>query len=310
MKKKISFIFSFKNEEKNLNELVTRVAKVFETNPPIYSYELIFVNDCSTDSSLSILLELKKIFPITIINLSRTFGFVSGVFAGLDYSNSDILIYMDSDLQDPPELIPELLKKHEEGFEVVHTHRTFRKGENFFKMYLTKKAYQLINFFSDINLPIEVGDFKLVTRKVAEELRNFQEVNPYLRGLSVWIGFNQAIVPYVRQPRYSGSTHFPLLKLAPFGELLRGITSFSTKPLLFGILSGLVAVLLSIILSIYVLYNKIIGASIPGSSGIIISICFFSGVILINLGLIGVYISKIHEQTKKRKRYIIKEIIK
>lgn len=310
MQKKISVIFSFKNEERNLNELVKRVAAVLELQSSKYLYELIFINDASTDSSLNILLELQKKYPIIIINLSRTFGFVSGVFAGLDYSSADILIYMDSDLQDPPELISELIKKHEEGYEVVHTHRIKRKGENFFKMYLTKKAYELINFFSDINLPIEVGDFKLITKKVAKELCDFKEANPYLRGLSVWIGFDQAIVPYVRQPRYSGNTHFPLFELAPLGELLRGITTFSTKPLLFGILSGFVAVVLSFMLSIYVLYNKIIGIAVPGSTGIIISICLFSGIILINLGLIGLYISRIHEQTKKRKRYIIKEIIK
>jgi dolichol-phosphate mannosyltransferase len=310
MKKKISVIFSFKNEEKNLTELIKRITKVLDAHASNYSYELIFVNDSSTDNSLSILLEQQKLFPIVIINLSRTFGFVSGVFAGLDHSNADLLIYMDSDLQDPPELIPELLKKYEDGFDVVHTHRVKRRGENFFKMYLTKKAYKLINFLSDIDLPIEVGDFKLISRRVVDELRNFKEVNPYLRGLSVWIGFKQTIVPYIREPRYSGITHFPLFEFAPLAEMFRGITSFSTKPLLFGIFSGTISVFFSIILSVYILYNKIIGTAVPGSSGIIIAICFFSGVILINLGFIGLYISKIHEQTKKRKRYIVREIIK
>ena len=195
--KLLSIIFSFRNEEENIEELVNRVSKSVEKFDE-WRYELIFVNDDSTDNSENLLLKLQKNFPIKIINMSRNFGVDPCVLAGFRNASGDAIIYLHSDLQDPPEIIPELIKKHEEGYEVVHTVRTKRKGESKFRMMVTKIAYKIINKLSDINLPIEVGDYKLISKKVLNEILKQNEFRPYVRGLSIWVGFKQTFVKYER----------------------------------------------------------------------------------------------------------------
>ena len=208
--KLISYVFSFKNEEKNLEELIQRVDNsVKKLNK--YDYELIFVNDASNDNSEKILLDLQKKYPITIINMSRTFGVGPCVLAGFKQAKGDCIIYMDSDLQDPPELLDKLIKEYENGAEVVHTVRTKRLGESKFKLLITKIAYKIINFLSDINLPTEAGDYKLISKKALTNILEQREFRPYIRGLSVWVGFKQSHVEYVRDARSEGLTKFPLL---------------------------------------------------------------------------------------------------
>ena len=305
--KLLSVVFSFRNEEGNIKELVNRINISLEklTN---WNYELIFVNDDSTDNSESILLELQKKYPIRIINMSRNFGVDPCVLAGFRNAKGDAIVYLHTDLQDPPEIIPDLIKKHEEGFDVVHTIRTKRKGESKFRMLVTRIAYLLINILSDINLPIEAGDYKLISRKALDKILNQREFRPYVRGLSVWVGFKQTFYKYERQARGSGKSKMPLLSEGPVTDFVNGITSYSLKPLYIGIFFGFLSIIISVLLIIYALYLKFSNLAIPGSTSIIIAVSFFSGMLLFTLGVIGVYLARIFEQTKGRDQYVIKEI--
>ena len=306
--KLVSFIFSFRNEEGNLKNLVERVDKSLQkTNG--WKYEMIFINDDSSDQSEKILIELQKKFPIKIINMSRQFGTNPCVLAGFENCSGDCIIYMDSDLQDPPELIPELITEYEKGVDVVHTMRTKRLGESRIRLFLTKIAYKVIRILSDINLQPEVGDFKLISRRALNKILRQNEFNPYIRGLSVWVGYKQTYVNYERDPRQDGKSKFSLMSAPQINQFVRGVTSYSSKPLYLGIFLGFFTLFFSLILIIYALYAKFVGIAVPGTTGIIVTISFFSGVILFTLGFIGIYLAKLFEQSRGRPEYIIKEII-
>ncbi len=305
--KLLSVVFSFRNEEGNIEELVKRISQSLE-KVENWNYELIFVNDDSTDSSEKILLDLQKKFPIKIINMSRRFGIDPCVLAGFRNAEGDAIIYLHTDLQDPPEIIPELIKKHEEGCDVVHTVRTKRKGESKFRMFVTKIAYNIINILSDINLPVQAGDYKLVSRKALNEILKQKEYRPYVRGLSVWVGFKQGFVNYEREPRGSGISKMPLLSAGPVTDFINGVTSYSLKPLYIGIFFGFFSILVSISIIIYALFLKFSNLAVPGSTSIIIAISFFSGILLFTIGIIGIYLARIFEQTKGRDQYVIKDI--
>jgi glycosyltransferase involved in cell wall biosynthesis len=303
----ISLVFSFRNEAQNIPELIRRVSAALKiTN---FGYELIFVNDCSTDNSIELLKELQTSYPIKIITMSRRFGVTPCIMAGLASSCGSAVIIMDSDLQDPPELIPELIKRFEEGADVVHTTRKSRKGENRFKMWLTKQAYKIINIVSDISLPENTGDYKLLSRRVVEHILHLKEYDPYMRGLSVWVGYHQDYVLYDRDARWAGNTKFPLLSKGPLLEFIRGLTAYSAGPLYLSLIFGGLAALLSIFVALYAVLIKILGISASGVSSILIIISFFSGVILVSNGILGIYVAKIYYEVKGRPRYIIKETI-
>jgi len=304
---KISVVFSFRNESSNLKELVTRTVGSLK-NINDASFELIFVNDDSTDNSEEILLELQKEFPIIIINMSRRFGVTPCVIAGLSQSSGDVAIYLDSDLQDPPELIPELISKYQLGYDVVHTTRTSRDGETWIKLILTKIAYRIINRFSDINLPTNTGDYKLLSRRVINEILNLKEYDPYMRGLSIWVGFKQYFVYYKREARFAGEAKFSLFSKGPISEFFRGLTSYSAIPLYISLVMGLFVTFISFLVIIWALICKYLGISYPGSTGVLVAVSFFSGVILTTNGIMGLYISKMYYELKGRPRYIIKNI--
>lgn len=307
--KLISFVFSFKNEEKNLKELVDRVDKTIK-KVGSYKYELIFVNDNSNDSSENILEDLQKSYPITIINMSRTFGVGPCVLAGFKHTTGDCVIYMDSDLQDPPEIVEEMLKEYEKGSDVVHTVRANRLGESKLKLIITKIAYKIINFLSDIKLPTEAGDYKLISKRALDKILEQNEFRSYIRGLSVWVGFKQSFVKYIRDPRGAGETKFPLFSAGPVTQFINGVTAYSLKPLYAGIILGLISLLFSFCLILYTLYMKITNISVPGTASIIITISFFSGIILFTLGVVSIYIARIFEEVRGRDSYIIKNIKK
>ena len=307
--KLLSIIFSFRNEEDNLLELVTRVTTAMEKTTE-WKHELVFVNDNSIDKSEDILSDLQKNNPITIINMTRTFGVGPCVLAGFREAKGDAIVYMDADLQDPPEIIPKLIKEYEKGSEIVHTVRTKRYGESLFKMGVTKIAYKIINYLSEIPLPTEAGDFKLISRTALEKILLQNEFRPYIRGLSIWVGYKQSFVNYERDPRADGESKFPLLSKGPITEFISGITSYSLKPLYLGVVLGFFSLIFSIILIIYALYSKFLGIAAPGSTGIIITISFFSGILLFTMGIIGIYLARIFEQTKGRDQYVIKNIEK
>ena len=304
----ISIVFSFRNEEEVLSELVHRVVPIVEI---IGDYELIFVNDDSTDRSLDVLQILRaENSRIKIINMSRCFGVAPCVIAGLAASSGDAVIYMDSDLQDPPEIIPQMVYEWNNGADIVHTVRTQRHGESASKMWITKMAYKAINVFSDVYLIENAGDFKLLSRLVVKEILQLDEIDPYLRGLSVWVGFNQTVVKYEREARSLGQSKFGLfMSLNPYKEFLRGITSFSTVPLYFALFLGLAVSAISFIMLCYVIVMKTLGVNLPGWTAIMSAILFLSGVILGTNGLLGIYVGKIYEYAQGRPKYIIKKQI-
>lgn len=305
---KLSVVFSFRNEESNINELVNRVSSAISKIDEV-DYELIFVNDCSTDNSLALLCELKIRYPIKILNMSRNFGVTPCVLAGFSYASGDAIIYMDSDLQDPPELIPAMVEKFLEGYDVVHTTRTHREGENALKMWITCRAYDVINFFSDIELPQNTGDFKLLSKRVVGQILSIDDVDPYMRGTSIWVGYKQYFLKYTRNPRFAGETHMPIFGKGPAREFLRGVTSYSAGPLYIAFFAGITSVLVGFILAIVLVVAKVFGYVAPGVTTTSLLIIMFGGGIMITQGILGLYIARIYNQIRGRPKYIIESIV-
>jgi dolichol-phosphate mannosyltransferase len=306
--KKLSIVFSFRNEEQVLPELVQRVVAAVGTIG--CDYEVIFVNDDSTDGSLELLLSLaEKNDRIKIITMSRRFGVHPCVMAGLSFTSGDAVVYMDSDLQDPPELIPAMVEKYKDGADVVNMTRTDRRGEHAAKMWITSLAYKIINSMSDISIPENTGDFKLLSRRVVENILSLRETDPFMRGLVYWVGFRQDTIHYVREARFAGDTHFSLLSGGPIKEFFRGITSFSVIPLYLSLLIGLVATLIAFITLTVILVLKALGLNLPGWTSIMAATLFLGGTTHICLGIIGVYVGKIYSESKRRPMYIVKEVV-
>ncbi len=306
--KLISIVFSFRNEEKNLQELIRRTsAACLQTS---MDYELIFVNDDSSDRSEEILRRhASGDGHIKVLNMSRRFGVHPCQIAGIHYAKGDAVVYMDTDLQDPPELIPQMVEQWRQGAQVVHMQRTHRDGENAAKMWLTVQAYKVINFFSEIELPINVGDFKLLDRRVVEELMHVREEDPYLRGLVCWLGFRQVTLQYRREARYAGVTNVPLLGSGPAKEFLRGITSFSSLPLFLVFFLGLGISLLSFLMIPLLLLWKYMGLNIPGWTGPMTAVFFIGGTLHLSIGVLGLYISRIYNSVKGRPLFIVSETV-
>ena len=309
--KLISIVYSFRNEAQNIPELINRSVNVLSKIS--INYEIIFINDSSSDDSLQLLKDChKKNSKVKIINMSRNFGVTPSILAGFKHAKGDAIIYLDSDLQDPPELFPNLIKKWEEGFDVVHTIREKREGENHFKILLTKFAYKIIGLISNIKIRQDSGDFKLLSRRVIDNILNLSEYDPFLRGIPSWIGFKQTEVYYVRKPRLFGETKFSLWRIGtnPYQEFLRGILSFSNFPLY-------VSFFLGALLFIYPLFHisllsyryMIYDIELPILLFIILINMLLCGMILIVLGVIGIYLGSIHRSIRRRPRYIIESFI-
>lgn len=304
----LSFVFSFRNEEENIPELVRRVSEVVAGVTDL-NHEMIFVNDDSTDKSVELLTALQEKHPITIINMSRRFGVTPCVLAGFAHARGDAVVYMDTDLQDPPEIVPEMISRFRDGADVVHTTRTHRDGEGPVKMWATRKAYWFINYFSDIHLPENTGDFKLLSAKVVREILNLKEYDPYMRGLSVWVGYRQDFVFYRREPRFRGVTKFPLFSKGPVREFIRGLTAYSAAPLYISFFLGLLTSLFAVGLILYAVITKLLGVAAPGVSSVLVAVAVFSGIVLMTNGVIGLYVARIYYEVKGRPRYIIRSIL-
>ena len=226
----VSVVFSFRNEQENIPPLLDRLTSMFAAVH--VQYELIFVNDASTDGSLALLADAHRKNPrVKVVTLARRFGVAEGVRAGMAAARGDAVVYMDADLQDPPEVIPQLIDAWQKGADVVHTVRTRRRGESPIKMGLTAIAYRIIRAGSSIQLPVDAGDFKLLSRRAVTHLLALNESDPYMRGLVTWIGFNQVLLPYERAPRHGGTTHFPFFSRNPWKTFALGLTSFSFMPI-------------------------------------------------------------------------------
>ncbi len=316
-KVKVSVVLSFYNEENVIPELLLRMRKVFSDlilKDTIGSYELIFVNDNSTDNSEKMLRAEMSKGDIILINMTRNFGVSECVMAGISQSKGDAVIYMDADLQDPPELIPELISKWQEDSEVgvVFTTRRKRAGENAFKMWFTKLGYRVINFISEINLPADSGDFKLLSRQVVDRLLELKEDKPYMRGLVSWVGYKQVQVFYDREARFDGrqNSKMPVLsRKVLYYWLDRALISFSDAPLKAILLLGLIVSCASLSYIGVIIIQKIMGWYVPGWPAIMSAILLSGGIQMMMLGFVGLYVGAIFRETKGRPQYLIKEVV-
>ncbi|WP_454951764.1 glycosyltransferase family 2 protein [Capnocytophaga granulosa] len=304
--KKIDIVVPCYNESENIRQLYKAIKEVFAKELPDYDFNLLLVNDGSHDSSLLVLQQLaKEDERVKYLSFSRNFGHQLAVKAGLDHAFAPAVISMDADLQHPPALIPTLIRKWEEGAQVVATLRTYPEEISKKKRKSSQQFYKLLNLLSDIEIKEGSADFRLLDQAVVEVIRHMRENEPFLRGMVPWVGFTQVYVPYTAQARYAGETKYTIKKM--FQLALSGVTSFSVKPLYFAVFLGFFFSLLSVLYVPYVIYSFLNGSEISGWASLIMTIVFFGGLQLIILGIIGVYIGKIFTQTKERPAYIIQE---
>lgn len=293
------------NEELVVQETYKRLKAVMDfINEP---YELIFVNDGSKDNTAAILRKLCEAdFRVKLVDFSRNFGHQMASTAGMDYSSGDTVVLIDADLQDPPEIIPEMIKKWHEGYEVVYGVRIKRNGETLFKKLTSKLFYRLLNSMTEVDIPLDTGDFRLIDRKVCNALKAANEKNRYIRGIISWLGFKQTGVEYVRDKRFAGETKYPLKKMLKFA--FDAITSFSYKPLKLASYSGSFISVLSFLYLLVVIYLRLFtDRTITGWASTLAVSLFFNGIILIILGIIGEYLGRIYDEVKGRPLYIVRE---
>lgn len=301
---RISVVVPIYNEEESLRECNNRLLNVLDNIQS--DYEIIYVNDGSKDTSLTILKELaKNNKKIKVLSFSRNFGHQAAVSAGIEHSKGNCVVLIDGDLQDPPELISDMISKWNEGFDVVYGKRSKRNGETWFKKISAKMFYRTINQVSDIDIPKDTGDFRLMDRRVVDAFLKMPEKNRFIRGMVSWVGFNQVAIEYERDKRYAGITKYPIKKMINFAK--DGIVSFSKKPLKFITQAGLCFISLSIIM----LMTMSIVIGFKGYEWLLIinSIMFFSGIQMFSLGIIGEYIGRIYDEAKDRPLYIVKDSI-
>lgn len=305
-KKTLDIVIPVYNEEECLPQLIERL---FSLKQKMLNAELrfIFVNDGSRDSSARMLSDFaRENACVSVINFSRNFGHQIAITAGIDFATAEYVAVIDADLQDPPELIEELYKKALEGYDIVHAKRLTRKGETAFKRLTAKLFYRLMKKMCDIEIPMDTGDFRLISKRVARELRGMRERHRYVRGMIPWIGFPSATVTYNRDERYAGETKYPLRKMVAFSK--DAIFSFSRTPLKVANLVGWVIVCLGILGSFAMLYIKFFTTlAVPGITAMLITVVIIGGIQIIMLGIIGEYIGRMFEEAKNRPLYIVAE---
>jgi glycosyltransferase involved in cell wall biosynthesis len=304
-KELLSVIVPCFNEEEVIEETYKRLTNVLKENH--INYEILFINDGSIDKTLEILTNIAKNDPkIKIISFSRNFGHQSAVSAGIHHCKGDYAVIIDADLQDPPEVIPELLSlAKKEQANVVYGVRKKRKGETFFKRFTAWAFYKIINLLSDVPLPENTGDFRLIDKKVIDTFNQLPEKNKYIRGLISWIGFKQIPYYYVREPRFAGETKYPLSKMIKFATT--ALLYFTRKPLKLATTMGFMSIVVGLLLTIYVFLSLFLKPqqTVSGWASTIIIIIFFGGVQLLTIGVMGEYIGSIFDEIKNRPMYII-----
>ncbi len=307
--KKISVIIPMYYEEEVAEECYKRMTFVLK-NIENYDYEIICINDGSRDKTLSILENLAiRDKRLKVLSFSRNFGHQCAVTAGLKYVTGDAIVIIDADLQDPPELIPEMLKLWEAGNDVIYGKRKTRDGESAFKLFTAKMFYKTLNALSDVEIPKDTGDFRLVDRKVVDTINSLPEHNKFLRGLFSWVGYKQIPFEYERKERFAGKTKYPLKKMLKLAS--DGIISFSTKPLKIVGGLGIISIVISFILLIYALISYIFKLNnlSAGWTSLMLGITFFAGVQLLSLWIMSEYIARIYDESKNRPQYIIEKKI-
>jgi len=302
----ISIVIPVFNEQEGLELLTKKLIQVFEKNTG-YNFEVIFVDDCSTDASLNEIIKLSKRYNyIKYLSFSRNFGHQAAVKAGLDFARGDAAISMDADLQHPPDLIPVLIESWLKGFDIVYTRRQDDPKHGFLKTFSSRLYYWLMNSLSDIEIEHGSADFRLLDRKVLEVIRDLKEDNLFLRGMVKWIGFKQAAIDYKPGIRKTGKTKYTFSKMMSLA--IQGITSFSVRPLRIATWIGIFASSVGFLYGLYALYGYFFTErNLTGWSSLIVAVVFLGGIQLITLGIIGEYIGKLFMQVKGRPNYIVKE---
>jgi len=300
-----SIIAPIFNEEGNIPELCQRVVQTMDSTGE--SWELIMVDDGSQDNSANLIRDLSQNDPrIRKVLFARNFGHQLAVTAGLDYSRGEAVVIIDSDLQDPPEVILDLIAKWKEGYEVVYAIRSEREGESWFKLATASVFYRIIYRITEVNIPLDTGDFRLLDRKVVTIMNSMRERHRFLRGMSVWVGFKQVGVYYKRSARYSGETKYPLKKMIKFAS--DAITAYSYFPLQLATYVGFICAGISILAIPVVIVLRLAGSqAFFGQATTLIAVLFLGGVQLISLGILGEYIGRIYDEAKGRPLYIVKE---
>lgn len=298
-----SFIVPVYNEQETLSELHNRLASVLVQLDG--SSEVIFVDDGSEDDSFDRMIEISLRDPrFKVLQLSRNFGHQTAITAGLDVAAGNAVIVMDADLQDPPELVLTMAQRWREGFEIVYAVRKERPGENRFKRFTAGRFYRLLRRLTDVEIPLDVGDFRLVDRKALEAYKTMRENDRFVRGMFSWVGFKQIGVPYDRSERFAGQTKYPLRKMVNFA--VDGIVSFSNAPLRLALALGFTVSIISFVYGVVAIFLKVSGAfTVPGWTSIIFVASFLGGVQLIVLGVVGEYVGRIYVETKRRPLYIV-----
>ena len=299
------------NEAANVAPLLERIGAVADALRGEHGYEIVLVNDGSTDGTLAALRdEMTRRRHIILVNLSRNFGHQLAATAGLEIASGDAVVLMDGDLQDPPELIPDFLRKWRSGYDVVYAVRRTRPGESPFKLLTARAFYRIIKRLTKIEIPMDAGDFRLMSRRVVDALRRAPERNRFLRGMVSWVGFNQTAVEYDRDVRYAGSTKYPLGKMIRFA--MDGITSFSDIPLrlasYFGFTVSAVAFVYALVVVAFKLFNLNPPAYTPGWASTICAVLFLGGVQLMSLGILGEYLGRVYDEVKGRPLYLISDV--
>ena len=303
-KKLVTILVPVYNEEEVLHMLYERLKQLMDNNEK-YDFEILFVNDGSKDKSLQIMQELReKDKRVCYLNLSRNFGKEIGMIAGLDYAKGDAVVIIDADLQDPPELIPEMLKYWEEGYDDIYAKRKSREGETWLKKITSKMYYKVLQAFTRIEIQKDTGDFRLLDRRCVEALKSMRETQRYTKGLFSWIGYNKKEILYDRDPRAAGKTKWNYGKLINLS--IDGITSFTTSPLRWAAIIGLLISIVGFIYMIYIIIKTIAtGIDVPGYASTMVVILFLGGIQLIFLGVIGEYLGRAFNETKHRPLYFI-----
>jgi len=295
------------NEQEVIKATYDRLTKVMKDMGE--SYELIFINDGSKDRTAELIAEFcENDASIRLINFTRNFGHMSAISAGMENAKGQAIFVIDADLQDPPEVFPEMAAKWKEGYHVVYGKRTKRKGESIFKKLTAKVFYRFLRRMTSVDLPSDTGEFRLIDRKVCDVVNSLPEKSRYIRGLVSWVGFKQIPVEYVREERFAGETKYPFRKMLTFA--MDAVTSFSHKPLKLATGLGLSISLISFLYILYVIYQRYFtDRTIDGWASTIAAILFTQGIVLMILGLMGEYIGRIYKELQNRPNYIIQEII-
>ncbi len=304
----ISVVVPCFNEEEVILACHQRLTAVLRSTG--LSYEILYIDDGSNDGTLAILTQLYGSDPaVTVVELSRNFGHQIAVSAGLQIARGEAVMIIDSDLQDPPELIPEMLALRAQGYEVVYGVRTTREGESGFKLWTAKAFYRLINSLSDVEIPLDTGDFRLLDRKAVDAMNALPERHRLLRGMSSWIGFRQYGLRYARAARYAGTTKYPLRRMLNLA--LDGIASFSVVPLRLVTLTGFVTALLSIFGIFYSLFVKLFtNTTVKGWTMLFIGQLFLGGIQMLSLGVLGEYIGRIYTESKQRPLFLARQVLR